>query len=87
MMQIDADRFGSDRYSECLPINAIKTHRGDILIQTVCRNFPKDWPELFDQRWQLEQGGRRLKVITPAAGVPLPDRLLDLDPRAPKVAK
>jgi hypothetical protein len=81
MMQIEATWFGSDRYTECLPIHAIKTNHGDLMIQAVCRNHIAERPNLFDQRWRLEQGGRRLRVTTPDNGVPLPDQMLGLDPR------
>src|SRR5262245_30067505 len=67
-MEINAHQFGDGRYSECVTIIALPPNHGDLIVQAACRNGPNGNPELFDQRWRVLDGGRRLKVITPAPG-------------------
>jgi hypothetical protein len=64
---------------DCVPVHAIRTNYGDLIVQAVC--LKEDGSRnLLDQRWKLLKGGRRLQ-ITGGRGVPLPDLMRGLDPR------
>jgi hypothetical protein len=64
---------------DCVPVHAIRTNYGDLIVQAVC--LKEDGSRnLLDQRWKLLKGGRRLQ-ISGGRGVPLPDLMRGLDPR------